>query len=293
MRCTSPKYLYFSLDANGSPVGGAKRPDGSGDYVAMPCGGCTPCILNHARDLANAIYLECKFSDYCCTGTISFDDEHLPDSFEEARRIIRNEVKPKMRRAGFNPRSYWFIERGENTGRIHCHPVFFCEDFREPGAVETIGGTKYHSRTFKKFWPYGDVYQLDAVTPESAAYAAGHQAGKPLIPRFSEDGVQNWERIPATRPSIGMSFARKYYRDMNVVGALVRGKGMTAIPKKFLRNLPDDLAPAIEARRKFAAECTDKVESIEQLEKREHMTNVMLEQGYAAKVWASGSRRRR
>lgn len=282
MRCTAPKFLYFSLDGNGSPVGAPRRPDGSGDYFPMPCSRCVACQLNHARDLAACIDLEARMSMFTCAGTCTFDNEHEQDSFQQVRRIIVNEVKPRMRRAGFNPRSYWLLERGESRGRYHCHPVFFNEDFRDNG-IEPMSGTKYQSVSFKKFWPYG-IYELDSMSHAAATYCAGHQAGKPLIPKFNEDGSQNWDRIAAARPAIGMAHARKYYSDMNALGALVRGAGLSAIPRKFFKNEPELFAQAIMKRREFAARELDLRESISDLESRDALVRVLLEQGKAVKA---------
>lgn len=284
MRCTSPKYLYFSLDAKGSPVGAPRKPDGSGDYVPMPCGGCTPCVVNHSRDISNCIELEARFSKFCCSGTATFDDEHLPDSFDGVAKLIAK-MKRQMKKAAFNPRSYWIIERGGKTDRLHNHFVFFHEDFRD-GGIESISGTKYLSNVFLKFWPYGN-YELDTVSPASCSYAAGHQAGKPLIPRWREDGSENWRRIPATKPAMGMTAARKFYSDMNVLGALVRGGGLTAIPRKFLRNEPDLFAGAIEKRREFAAKCMATSETVDQMEAREYSARRRVEQAYEEKAFMS------
>ena len=76
----------------------------------------------------------------------SWDNDHLPDTEEEAKRFVTNffrRVKTYRKRNGLSPLKYIYkIERGKRSGRLHTHMILNCSDM-PVGKLDEIWGKGY------------------------------------------------------------------------------------------------------------------------------------------------------
>lgn len=289
MKCSRPRYAWESLALN--PNG--KRPivfnpsfgiPGSGRDVA--CGKCIACKMNHSRDSAVRLYQECQLSDTSCVATLTFDDAHCPDRIEDIRNIAKM-FKRRLERAGIDKRSHWLCEYGGKFDRPHAHVIFFNEDFRD-GGTEVINGTSYRSNRMDELWRMGHV-QLDIVSPQACRYTAGHNQQK-LLASPRDDGSATAFTIPATKPAIGMRFAREFSGDIQRLNACVVGSSETAVPRTYLKYEPDLFAGVIEHRKQFALDhaSADFDDTVAGGDRREDSARMRLVQAAEARAWHRG-----
>lgn len=251
MRCSSPGYAWESRATNPSgkrslvfhPSQGLP---GTGREV--PCTKCTCCKINASRDWAIRLFHECQLHPVASVATLTFDDAHVPDSIADIRRHAKA-LKKRLIRRDVNPRSHWLCEYGGRFDRPHAHVIFFHSDFRQ-GYCESMSGGQYVSEFLADTWANGHCL-LDSVSPQACRYTAGHNQGK-ILAAEREDGSPTFFNIPATRPAIGMRFAREFSSDLLSVKGSVIGRNVSACPKAYRKNEPDLFEPISAAYEQFA-----------------------------------------
>lgn len=232
-------------------------------------------------------------SPCACVMTGTFDDAHVPDSIEDIPPFIKA-FKKRLVRRGIDSRMHILCEYGGRFDRPHTHNVFFNEDFRDM-PWRSLGGTRYESDFLNEVWGYGLIH-LDAVSPAACRYVAGHNAGKLGIDRFQPDGSRSFFFIPATRPAIGMPFARQFSRDLIMLNASLVGAAKTGVPRTYLRAEPELFASIVEHKRQYAIEHADDVEvpvTTAQSERLDGMARYLVCQMKEVQAWHKGAHRHR
>lgn len=98
-----------------------------GKYV--PCGNCPECRAKRQNEWYVRFYCEDKYwrknRAQTWFGTLTYDDQHLPDSRDAAVRDWQAFLKQLVRKLGIRPRFYCTSENGDENGRIHFHILLF------------------------------------------------------------------------------------------------------------------------------------------------------------------------
>lgn len=119
--------------------------------------------------------------------TLTYDDEHLPESRSLVRRDFVLFMKRLRKHAGPGIKFFQCGEYGDQTSRPHYHACLFGVDFHEDRQVFKTdrGNTTYTSETLNRLWPLGYAIIGD-VTFESAAYVARYVMKKRTGPKADE-----------------------------------------------------------------------------------------------------------
>jgi hypothetical protein len=164
--------------------------------VELPCGQCTGCRLERAKQWAIRCYHEASLYDHNCFITLTYDEENLPRDHSLDVSHWQKFMKRLRKSYGEGIRYFHCGEYGETTFRPHYHACLFNLDFddrvpfrRESGNILDV------SPSLSNLWGMG-FCTVGEVTFESAAYVARYIMKKQLgegaddyYQRYAEDGT--------------------------------------------------------------------------------------------------------
>lgn len=295
MQCSSPRYVWQHRAVNPSGKRGIafSAKDGlPGTGYWMRCGKCTNCRMRVTGDWSVRMMHEVIMSRVSSVGTLTFDDQHVPDCIEDMRPMVKA-FKERCRWRDIDCRSHWLLEYGGKFGRPHAHVVFFRHDFRN-GVYKIGDSSVYGSEEMDNLWGMGHVH-LDVVSPAACRYTCGHNAGKLLVSPLNEDGKKNFFFIPAKRPAVGMEFARKFADDFRRVKAAVLNGNLTAVPRAYLKYEPELFEPVKAYNMEYAKSkgCVDIPLTVEDSKRLEVMQQTLVMQAKEIQAWHRGSHEKR
>lgn len=207
----------------------------------VPCGKCFECRLTRQRMLTVRIVCEaqCHKDSYFLTAT--YDEQHLPESVEQAKLDLQAFLKKIHRHTGVKPRVFSIIERGERTERLHHHIMLFGVEIQDEMTLDSrrsfddlLNNIKspprsWYSPMLSKFWGRGGV-QVGRCEVGSAEYMANY-CQKPV---GAAGGAVCRAYFPRN-PPLGGSWMIKYYDDIVNSGRVVLPGGIIMpVPKQFL-----------------------------------------------------------
>ncbi len=176
-----------------------------GGVVPVGCGQCMPCRINRRRVWSHRLVLEALVHPTSLFVTLTYDDDHLPNS--SSLYPFHPQLWLKRLRRAIAPRLIRFYlvgEYGEQTKRPHYH----CAIFNSSIDDEII---------IKETWSYGHIHIGD-LTPASAQYLCGYVTKK--LTRRDDPRLEG--RYPefarmSNRPGIGA-------KAMDIVGEALFNK---------------------------------------------------------------------
>lgn len=196
--------------------------------LVVPCGKCTECKLDHARDWAYRVLMEVKTSEKpCYFVTLTYANPVEPNKKDLSvfMKRLRNIVGDGVRFFGCG-------EKGEKRGRWHYHIILFNIDL--PDLVLVDGARHYYtSDIIARAWSYG-LHIIGDVTSQSAAYVARYTNKK----SDSNFGFINMSR----RPGIGREYLENHLHcyDTDSLMLLVDGSiHRVTLPRYFEKIFPD------------------------------------------------------
>lgn len=222
--------------------------------ILLPCGQCTGCRIDKARDWSVRCMHEAKMHKYNSFLTLTYNDTHLPSSgsldythFQLFMKRLRYKVGPV--------RFFMCGEYGDQTLRPHYHALIFGYDFpdkkhwRKSGA----GFPLYRSKELEELWHYGNA-EIGAVSLQSAGYCARY-----CMKKVTGDLAENHYngRTPefahmSLKPGIGATFFHKFTTDFYPSDFAVTDGRKVPIPKYYDSLYKGDL-DAIKENREFKA----------------------------------------
>jgi len=218
----------------------------------IPCGYCLGCKQDYSKDWATRCYLEAKkYGQNNAFLTLTYDDQHLPESQEENKRIMQKFLKRLRKRYGAGIRVAYCGEYGSHTGRIHAHALIMNISITDKKAWNQ---TLTYSPEINRIWGNGNVL-IGNVTYESAAYVARYVLKK-------ANGPKDEFFITSRKPGLGFDYYTKKGEIFGNGGIYVytdKGKRLS-IPKYFKRKLAQEdpeTAEYLKARAKKMAEGRD------------------------------------
>lgn len=204
--------------------------------LQLPCGQCVGCRIDYSRQWANRCMLEKLYHDSCYFVTLTYDDDHVPQSWyadpetgeaHPSLTLNKRDFQLFMKRLRWHfaedkIRFFMCGEYGSDTFRPHYHAILFGLHLSDLVVYKTVkqGGefyTYYNSPSLQRCWcdkdgnPLGYVV-VGEVTWESCAYTARYVMKKlkgkeaefyklhNIVPEFT---------LMSRKPGI----ARQYYDD--------------------------------------------------------------------------------
>lgn len=213
-------------------------------HVTVACGQCIGCKLERSRQWAVRSMHEAQLHEANCFLTLTYDDEHLPESGSLDLRHWQTFAK-RTRKALGPFRFFHCGEYGDLTGRPHYHAAIFGLDFAADRRIytESRGNKLYTSDILDKLWPHGYAV-IGALTFQSAAYIARYCLKKIT----GSKAEQHYERVNETtgevlvlkpeyttmsrRPGIGSAWYAQFSSDV-YPDDFVISNGQKARPPKF------------------------------------------------------------
>lgn len=245
MTCYSPMRLYPIKGHVGYlgkvRYGGFKTSDNGRGGIPIPCGKCTGCYLERARQWAVRCYCESQIHDENCFITLTYDDHNLKFGAADHGILYPPDLTNfwKRLRNHFGPGIKYFAcgEYGDSTNRPHYHALIFGADFQDKKLYTTKNDNQiYTSDTLNDIWTHGDCY-IGNVTLQSASYVARYVLKKSH--GMSNDDMVKKGITPeftrmSRRPGIGHSWLDKYEQSVFPHGYVVLPNGSkSGIPKYF------------------------------------------------------------
>ena len=249
----------------------------------LPCGQCTGCRLERAREWAVRCTHEAKAHERNCFVTLTFNNDALKKRGHSSvlPRDLQLFMKRVRKRYGRDKRFMACGEYGDAFGRPHYHALLFGIDFDDKKYWKTSKAKEriYRSATLEKLWSdpvTGSSYghsSVGALTYKSAAYVAGYVLKKQVGPLVT-NGVYSMSvadldyrtgRITARRSEfaqqsngVGLEWFWRYYRDWYREDCLVCDGQKQGIPsyydRKFAEKFPEEMEAIARKRRLRARE---------------------------------------
>nr|AVQ10285.1 replication protein VP4 [Gokushovirinae environmental samples] len=240
----------------------------TGVPIRLPCGRCTGCRLETSRQWAIRILHEKKLHDASCFGTLTYDNENLPEGGTLVKRDFQLFMKRLRKGMGDGIRFFACGEYGDLNKRPHYHFLLLNRDFgdkRQVGANRR-GDKYYDSVELRSYWPIGHVL-LGDVTFDSAAYVARY-----CMKKINGDGADaHYTVVDANgvvtrraaeftvmsrRPGIGTGWYERYGNETYAHDNCIINNRPVRPPRFYdgKRNLldPDGFAKLKEERRRKA-----------------------------------------
>jgi len=193
MQCTNP---------------GNYRKDGSYNYHVPPCGNCLSCSLNSRHIWAARLVLERKCYPDAQFITLTYDNDHLPQSSEQLKPDFQKFIKLFRYHTGQQPRYFACMEYGSRYGRPHFHAIFFG---RETQLAARIAKRSQNTSVIKvdpvieDTWGKGSTYVKACNTGTQASNITQYVAGYVLKNRWNPDAGSSkteWA-LQSRKPYIG------------------------------------------------------------------------------------------
>lgn len=228
------------------------------DNLAIPCGRCIGCRLEHSRQWAVRCMHEASLHSDNCFLTLTYDDEHLPIDGSLNRSVISKFIKRLRSKYCGKFKFFYCGEYGDLNRRPHYHVCVFGFDFKDKSFWKNSAGCRlYVSDELSSLWQFG-FSTIGSLTFDSAAYVAryctkkitGEQAKDhygDLLPEFGQASL---------RPAIGrdwidkFGFSDVYPFDTCVTDTAGGGRGYSKPPRYYDKRLEQLDSEAYEAMKK-------------------------------------------
>lgn len=243
--CTSPRTASFNPD--GSINFSHKHHNKEMVPFKLPCGKCTECLLERARDWSVRCIHEASTNDQNSFITLTYADEHLPADRQLDHTHFQLFMK-KLRKLTNKELGFFMCgEYGEKNGRPHYHACIFGYDFPDKVFVRENehGDQIWTSKILDSLWTYNDPElcpnEIGSVTQKSAGYVARY-----VLKKQSPEAPQGYQKM-SRKNAIGKAFIERWYKDIfiHARGAIILSDGTrTKVPRyyeKWLHKTHPDL----------------------------------------------------
>lgn len=264
--------------------------------VVIPCGQCSGCRLERARQWAIRCVHEASLYDSNCFITLTYATKFLPYGGSLDKSAFPKFMKRLRKRfSQVKIRFFHCGEYGAKEGRPHYHALLFGFDFTDKYQVAVRKGFPvWRSGVLESLWPFG-TSEIGSVTFESASYVARYIMGKITGERASEYYVSldegTGELIPVVPEyttmsrggrgvgsgGIGAPWFEKYGKEVYPADSVVM-RGRLMKPPRFYDDRYElvDAAGALEVARERRRARRPEDETPERLAVREQCTRARL-----------------
>ena len=217
------------------------------DFIKVPCGICSECLNNKARNWVSRLMLESKQHKFNYFLTLTYDDKYLtslnlvPSDLSDFIKKFRVKLERNFNYIGL--RFYAVGEYGSNFGRPHFHLIIFSDvdlssDFKYYKKNE-FGDIVYTSDYISNVWKKGFI-TIGDVSPASCAYVARYTEKKQLLTSYEKKKLKEKGIVPefsrmSRRPGIASDFLNLAIDKFLNKEKLVISKGVSDMPYYFLK----------------------------------------------------------
>lgn len=267
MACTCPREAWPAgpFAANRRPVFSAFRSYQGARPFLMACGQCNACRLTRASEHAVRGMHEFSLSGIGCSLTMTYDQEHVPQSGSLSKRHWQLFAKKLREREG-RFRFMMCGEYGDENRRPHMHAVLFGMEFDDkvPLRRSQSGELLYESSRLTSIWGQGEV-AIGNVTLQSIEYIARYtmkKRGGALAAaeyhRFDGTTGECWQVEPefflsSRRPGIGAGWFDRYADDAFPSDFVTMNGRKVPVPSFYAKKLDERDALKVKAQRKRVA----------------------------------------
>lgn len=252
--------------------------------MTVPCGQCVGCRMARSQDWQTRLYHEGSRHEHSSFLTLTFSDEHLPETGSVCVRDVQLFMKRLRKFLGHRVRYFACGEYGDLNLRPHYHLILFGFDFpdRKPWRKTGSGFVTYRSEQLEKLWPFGQC-EIGTVTPESCGYVARYCLKKVNGPA-AEDHYTRQNPVTgeihrvrpefitmSTRPGIGSDWFGEFGSDAFPSDFVIVNGSRRAVPRYYKKKLDEASAGAITAKRKAEARKRADNNTPERLEVRQEV----------------------
>lgn len=252
--------------------------------VDIPCGQCSGCRLERARQWAVRCTHEASQHDANSFITLTYDDENLPA--DKSLNVRHWQAFAKTLRNKFGPFRYYHCgeyggpseaDQPDNKGyRAHLHALLFGLDFHQDRYKwRKLGEHQYYrSPDLEACWTKGSA-EIGDVTHDSAAYVAGYirkkQTGKNQQAYYRNlaqhltgdldyirvddktgecfDGLKPPYSTMSLKPGIGSTWLKRYKTDVFPHDFVITNGHQARPPAYYFNQLSDAEQLTVKARR--------------------------------------------
>lgn len=232
MRCTSPRTVGFYADGKTLCWSQSKASKEFSTFQ-LPCGKCTECRLEYARQWAVRCVHESQVHEKNSFITLTYAPEKLVSPkliYSDFQKFMK-----KLRKTQDTPIGVFVTgEYGDKTKRPHWHAILF--NYEPPDLKfkrsNDRGDRIYSSQVLDKIWANGTT-EIGSVTFESAGYCARYAAKKLSHGKDSEHDFQPISK-KSSKHAIGKKWLEKNWPDIFNYGKCeLLGKPDSSIPRYY------------------------------------------------------------
>lgn len=266
MTCTSPLKRFRAVEKgpSGKPLLTFNPLKAINSHVSstIPCGKCIDCRIARVQEWATRLNHESQMHEASCFATLTYDDDHLPETFSVSKREAQLFLK-RLRKEIFPTKIRYYLasEYIPETLRPHYHLLIFGYAFpdREFHSTTTGGHRLFTSKQLSKVWPYGFI-TIGDVTVSSANYTAGYIIDKiggdkaathylRTHPKGYTVTVEPEFALQSSRPGIGYDWLQKFKSDVFPSDFIVVAGKQTRVPRYYLKKLSEEEQLTIQKQR--------------------------------------------
>lgn len=173
------------------------------DPSPVPCGSCSGCRLERAKEWKVRCCLEACEYEHNSFITLTYDNAHCP------RELVKKDLQDFFKRLryhlGYKFRYFACGEYGEIHKRCHFHAILFGVNFDDCTFYKLVNGRPYFtSEALSRAWPLG-VALVGAVDSGSIAYVTGYCEKKQIDPDWFRHMVKPF-CVMSRKPGIGSAY---------------------------------------------------------------------------------------
>lgn len=186
--------------------------------VFIPCGTCSGCRMDQAKDWKVRLYHESLCHKQNCFVTLTYADPPPEEISKEELKLFWKRLRRRLE--PLKIRYFACGEYGEKTRRPHYHAILFGTDFLANSYV--INDELYGNKLLEHIWQSGSKKTIRGnvviaeVTPASIAYVAGY-CNKKI-------GDEDTFNMMSTKPIIGYEYFIKNLKNIQNMGYFFIGK---------------------------------------------------------------------
>ena len=208
------------------------------DPVQIPCGSCSGCRIERAKEWKVRCCLEASRFEVNSFITLTYDNAHLPkDGF-----LVKKDLQDFFKRLRYycgDVRYFACGEYGEITHRPHYHALLFGVNF-DDCSFHTMSNHRpfFTSDKLSKAWPHG-LALVGSVDSGSIAYVTGYVEKKQLDHDWFKYPVKPFS-LMSRKPGIGSFYydlAREDFQASPYCYGNFGTSHKSKLPRFFLRKL--------------------------------------------------------
>jgi hypothetical protein len=200
MSCFHPLTAYWATPYGSGITFVKEKTIYTTNPIKLPCGQCSGCKLENARQWAIRIKHEASMHANNTFITLTYDNEHLPPTGTLVLKHWQDFMKRLRKKYSHKKLSFYHCgEYGEKQGRPHYHAIIFNHQFSDLIPIPRKKDL-HTSKTLDQLWGKGFT-SVGSVTFESASYVASYVQKKINGPKAEainmSNGLRHYERMTA------------------------------------------------------------------------------------------------